>query len=64
MELNSIAAMMIGLIEKEGAKTGRQLLDEIVATMHNPHPNSVYQGVETALQLLQAKDILLGTRFC
>ena len=64
MELNPIAAMLVGLIEKEGAKTGQQLLDEIVATLQYPNPKAVYRGGEQVLKQLQAKDILLGTRPC
>ena len=62
MELNPIAAMLVGLVVENETKSGQELLDEIVNTINHPYPETVYKGGLQALEQLLANDILLGTK--
>lgn len=62
MELNPITAMLVGFIASDSSKTGKQLLDEVVATLQHPNPDVVYKGGKQTLKQLRANDILLGTK--
>ncbi len=61
MELNPVTAMLVGLIENNKNKTGRELLDEVIAMINHPNPDIVYEGGKQTFKQLRTNDILLGT---
>jgi hypothetical protein len=62
MELNPLTAMLMGMMDENNTKTGKELLDDIVKQTNHPNPDAVYKGGEQTLKQLRANDIILGTK--
>ena len=62
MELNPVTAMLVGLLQEQTDRTGQQLLDKIINTLHHANAEAIYAGGKQTLKKLHAHDILLGTK--
>lgn len=61
MLLNAVSARLIALLQEDSAKTGNQLIEQIVEELQHPNPQAVIQGGIALLEQFKSKDIILGT---
>ncbi len=61
LEINSVTARLINLLQENESYTGLTAIKNIVKEMEHPNPDIVKQGGFIALQELQQYGILLGT---
>ena len=62
LEINSVTARLIALLQEDETISGEQALNRIAQEMHHPNPDVVMSGGLAALQELQSYGIVLGTR--
>ncbi len=62
IEINSVTARLLELMNQNDNQTGRQLLSVIVDEINHPTPQVVIDGGLEILKNLHAHDIVLGTR--
>jgi len=62
MELNPVSAELIQRLQQDNTQTGIQLFKAMAAAMQHPNPATVIDGGLQILQMLQQRDIILGTR--
>jgi hypothetical protein len=62
LEINTVTARLISLLQENESRTGLDAIQQIAGEMNHPNPDVVKQGGLTALQELQQLGIILGTR--
>jgi len=62
LEINSVTARLISLLQENESYTGLDAITHITKEMNHPNPDVVKQGGLAALQELQQLGIILGTR--
>lgn len=60
--INAVTAVLLNLLDEQPELTGQQACELIAEQMQHPQPEVVIQGGKAALEDLQEKGILLGTR--
>jgi len=61
MEINSVTARLVQLLEEADARTGRELLYQIAEELKHPRPEVVIEGGAQTLAQFKDHDIVLGT---
>lgn len=62
LELNSVAARLLELLQQQSDRTGKELLLQIAAELQHPDPVAVIKGGLEIMQGMHEKDIILGTK--
>ncbi len=62
LELNSVAARLLELLQQKSDRTGKELLLLIAAELQHPDPAAVIKGGLEIMQGMHEKDIILGTK--
>lgn len=62
MEVNSISARLVELLDQSKGLTGKQALIQISNEINHPHPNEVINAGAKTLSVLREHDIILGTQ--
>lgn len=62
LELNSVAARMLELLQQQSERTGEELLQQIAEELQHPDPAAVIKGGLEIMQGMHEKDIILGTK--
>jgi len=60
--INQVTAVLLNLFDEQPELTGQQACEMIAEQMQHPNPEVVIQGGRQALEDLQGKGVLLGTR--
>jgi hypothetical protein len=61
-ELNPVSARLLQLLQIDGNRTGRELLQNIADELQHPDPEIVIKGGLDVMQQLRDKDIILGAK--
>ena len=62
LELNTVSARLVELIQNNIAETGQQLLENIAQELQHPDPQIVVEGGFETMRDMHAKNLLLGTK--
>lgn len=62
MELNTVTARLLQLLEEDEPQSGRALLERIAEEMAHPNPSVVIEGGAQTLEALRGHGIILGAR--
>jgi len=62
MTLNPLTALLVQLLKEDRGLSGRDLLQELVATSRHPQPERALASGAQILEELRARDVILGSR--
>jgi hypothetical protein len=61
MQLNDISRLLLNMMQEDRGLTGREMLNEIAASIGHPEPDRVTEAGLRLLQDLMQKDVVLGS---
>lgn len=62
LELNAVAARLLDLVREQPGAVGRDLALRVAAELQHADPEAVVAGARDLLEMLRARDIVLGSR--
>lgn len=61
LELNPVAARLVDMLQRDTARSGREILVAVASELNHPDPEVVISGGLDILKRLHARDVVLGT---
>jgi uncharacterized protein len=62
LEINTVTARLLQLLEQSPGRSGREQLQAVAAELKHPRPETVIESGRELLEGLRRRDIILGTR--